>query len=157
MMAQSKIVWQAPDFEYRPKSIAWYWTSIVLMSVFLGAAVWQRNFLLAFFVVIAEILILVWASRKPTTFAFKLSGAGLEIVGQKLFPLTDIQSFSIDEETSDQWAELTLRFQRRLKASLVVNLPKDQSALIHNLLGAHLTEVEPESSLLETLERLLGF
>ena len=62
-----EIQWHAPEFEYRAKTMSWYWLSILLAVVILALAVWQKNFLFGIFVIVAEILILVWANREPRT------------------------------------------------------------------------------------------
>ena len=82
-MEKIVIEWKAPEFEYREKDVSWYWLSIIAAVVILGAAVWQKNFLFAVFVVIAEILMLVWAGRKPREITFSLNEKGLTMSGNK--------------------------------------------------------------------------
>jgi hypothetical protein len=67
-MASFEINWQAPEFEYRPKSISWYWTSI-----------WDRNFLFGVFIVIAEVLLIAWGNDAPPTVNFVLTDSNLSI------------------------------------------------------------------------------
>ncbi|MDP3892652.1 hypothetical protein, partial [Nocardioides sp.] len=71
-MEQFNIEWRAPEFYYREKGVSWYWLSIIAAIVILSVSVWQKNFLFAVFVVIAEILMLVWAGRKPREISFSL-------------------------------------------------------------------------------------
>ncbi len=82
-MEELKIEWQAPEFEYREKDISWYWLSIIVAVLILSVSVWQKNFLFAAFVVMAEMLILVWAGRKPREISFSLDEKGLTISGNK--------------------------------------------------------------------------
>jgi len=64
--------WQTKEYEYHEKDIFWYWASIIIAVGIVAFAVWQKNFLFAAFVIIAEILVLVWAERKPDTIEFML-------------------------------------------------------------------------------------
>ena len=71
------IKWEAPEFELREKGVGWYWTTIIIAVLMLGAAVWQGNFLFAVLVVIGEILVLVWSGKEPPMVTFRITDKGL--------------------------------------------------------------------------------
>lgn len=156
-MASFEIKWQAPEFEYREKGVSWYWISIILAVIILGAAVWQKNFLFGLFVVVAEILLLAWANREPNLTSFTISEKGLSVGGQKFYALTDVESFSCEENNDSDWLNLFFQFRRRLKPPLKIRLPKKQFAEIRSALKTVLPQVEYQQSLLDTLEELIGF
>lgn len=153
----SSIEWQAPEFEYRPKDISWYWLSIFITLIFLGAAIWQRNFLFGVFVVVGEILVMSWANREPRNVQFKLGEGGLEIAGEKVYPYTDMASFSAYDGNEARWPHVVIRFQKRLRVPLAVGVPREKSESIKGLLKSFVPQTDPESSLLESLEKFIGF
>ena len=69
LMASFEITWEAPEFEYRPKSVSWYWISIIIAAAIIAFAIWERNFLFGIFIVIAEILFIAWGNETPATIA----------------------------------------------------------------------------------------
>ncbi|MBI4085939.1 MAG: hypothetical protein HY433_01700 [Candidatus Liptonbacteria bacterium] len=157
-MAQKfEIAWQAPEFEYYEKDISWYWLSVIIAVVVLSAAVWQKNFLFAAFIIFAEILILVWAGQKPKTVEFKLDERGLTIGNRKFYPYAEMTGFSADENNEDEWRDFIFRFQRRLQPTLKVKTPKNRFGEIEKALAPIVKKIEFEESFLETLERFLGF
>ncbi len=156
-MDRFKIEWQAPEFEYRGKDIAWYWVSVILAIILLSAAIWQKNFLFGVFIIMAEILILVWANRTPQTVAFKLDEKGLTIGQGKFYSYNEIESFSVDDDAEDEWADVLLRFRSNLRPTVKIRVPKQRLAEIEKIFTPLVSRVEFQESFLETLERFLGF
>ncbi len=156
-MTRFEIQWQSPEFEYREKGVSWYWLSIILAVVVLGLAIWQKNFLFGFFIVIAEILILVWGNREPRLVNFVLSEKGLAIDGGEPSPYEQITSFAIDTPEEGVFANLFISFRRKLKPSLHINIPKERLAEIQKALTPLLPQQDPEQSFLDTLEELIRF
>ena len=150
------IQWRAPEFEYRAKTMGWYWLSILLAVLILAVAVWQKNFLFGIFVVIAEILILVWANREPRMIEFALTEHGIQIGGSKTELYAEIESFSLAPNPGE-WAALTLRFKRRLRPVLHALLPSARLAEIETKLQSFLKQQDYQESFLEILEKISRF
>lgn len=156
-MQKFEIVWQAPEFEYYEKDVSWYWLSVIVAVIVLSAAVWQQNFLFAVFIVVAEILVLVWAAQQPRMVEFRIDEKGLLIGGKKFYPYAEIIGFSADENGEDEWPELMFRFQRRLQPTVRIKTPKARFGEIEKALAPLVRKIEFEESFLESLERFLGF
>ena len=156
-MLKFEIVWQAPEFEYREKDVSWHWISVIVAVFLLSAAVWQKNFLFGFFIVVAEILILVWANQKPRTIEFKLDEKGFAIGKNTFYPYREIAAFSLNEEVGNEWTDLAFRFQRSFRPPLKIQIPKQRFSEIEKALAPVVPRIDFEESFLETLERLLGF
>ena len=62
---QQDILWEAPEYIYREKTMRWYWANIAVATVLIAIAIWQHNFLFGFFIFVAEILLLAWSQREP--------------------------------------------------------------------------------------------
>ncbi|HUZ93051.1 MAG TPA: hypothetical protein VNG29_03600 [Candidatus Paceibacterota bacterium] len=156
-MAPFEFSWQAPEYEYREKGAAWYWISIVVAALVIGAAVWERNFLFGFFIVIAESLLLVYANRKPETMEFALNEHGLTIHGYKSYAYTDMESWSVDEFGDTEWPSLFFQFRRRLKPPIKLKIPKAKIPDVQKVMKPILPQVPHEHSMLDTLEELIRF
>jgi len=156
-MPPFEVKWTAPEFEYRPKSVSWYWISIIVAVIILAIAVWQKNFLFGFFVVLAEILLLTWANREPSLVNFTLTDKGLSVGDHKFYAFTDMESFSSDVSEGEEWPNLFFQFRRRLKPLLRIRVPKNQAVEIEKTLKTILRQTEHERSLLDALEELIGF
>lgn len=153
------VKWNAPEFDFYPKGNAWYWWSITITLLLLGFAIWQKNFLFAFFVVVAELLVLSWGSRKPMTMEFKLDEKGLTINGLKFYPYADLKSFGVSDmaPTDEKFEEIVIYLKRRMRTGLNILVPKDKEAEIVTAFSKKIAKVEAELSLLDALERFLRF
>ncbi len=156
-MASSEIKWQAPEFEYRPKGVSWYWISIIVAAAIVAVSVWQKNFLFGLLIIVAEILVLVWANREPPFVEFTLNERGLDIGGNKFYVWSEAESFGIDDYLETDWPNLYFQFKARLKTPLKIKMPKERAAEIQKTLQTILPQVKHERSALETLEELIGF
>jgi hypothetical protein len=156
-MSPFEITWEAPEFEYRLKGVSWYWISIIAAVVILGLAVWQRNFLFGFFIVIAEIMVLVWGNREPEMVKFKLTEKGVSVGEAEFHAYEEIAGFSLYDGHDENWPNLSFEFRRRLKPALKIKLPKNRGAEIQKTLKLFLPQTEHQPSLLEALEELTRF
>ncbi|MDP2741605.1 MAG: hypothetical protein Q8O66_02900 [bacterium] len=156
-MEKFTIEWQAHEFNYREKSVSWYWLSIIASVAILSVAVWQKNFLFAIFVVIAEILVLVWAQKKPRIVDFRIDEKGLTVDGKKFYPYSSIGAFGIKEDVGEGWSELAFRFSHGLRPLLKIRIPSERVAETERVLKTIVEKTEFEDSLLDSIEKLTGF
>ncbi len=156
-MEKPIIEWRAPEFYYREKGVSWYWLSIIAAIVILSVSVWQKNFLFAVFVVIAEILMLVWAGRKPREVSFILNEKGLTISGNKFYPYSAIEAFSVREGHSEEWYDISLKLRHGFRHHLNIQTPTKNLSKIEEAISRYVEKTEPEDSFLDSLERLIGF
>ena len=156
-MATPAVSWSAPEFEYYPKTPGWYWTSIIIATLLLAAAVWQKNFLFGLFILVAEVLILVWSGREPETVVFALDDRALLLPEGKRHLFSDMAHWSVQDIPSDEWDLLVVAFHRSLRPTIHVLFPVSRIDEIRSHLGARVVETEPDPSVIDTLERLLGF
>ena len=150
------IEWQAPEFEYHAKTMRWYWFSILLAVLILAAAVWQKNFLFGVFIVVAEILIIVWANREPRNIEFVLTEQGIRIGGGKTEAYAEIESFSL-AKSPGEWAIIVLNFKRRLRPVLRLLAPSELIDEIETKLRMALPEKDYQESFIESLEKISRF
>ena len=155
-MASFDLSWQAPEFEYRDKDVGWYWISIIVASCIIAFAVWQRDFLFGFFIVIAEILFVAWGDRFPRPVDFRLTDKELVIEDKKLYPMGQLESWSA-EPLDEEWTEFIFNFKAKLKTPLRMLVPASMVEDIRKNLKTVLKEVEHQPTLLDALEKLIRF
>ncbi|MEK7546624.1 MAG: hypothetical protein AAB536_00350 [Patescibacteria group bacterium] len=156
-MERFSIEWQAPEFEYRDKHVSWYWLSVMIAIVLLSVSILQKNFLFAVFIVIAEILVMVWANRKPRTILFKLDEKGLTVDGGKFYPYSEIEAFCVRENEPDEWSEVAFRLRRGIRPWLKTITPAKRLPEIEKALKPIVGKTEFEESFIDSIERLIGF
>lgn len=156
-MAQFELSWHAPEYEHRQKGVNWYWTSIIIACVIVAFAVWERNFLFGFFVVVAEMLFVAWGDRPPRMILFRLSDRELAIDGdKKIYPINQLESWSA-ETLDEDWIELNFSFKAKLKTPIRILLSTEHIENLRTSLKTILRETEYQPTLLDTIERLIRF
>jgi hypothetical protein len=155
-MAKFEIQWDAPEFEYREKDVSWYWLSIIVAALIVAFSVWQRNFLFGFFIVIAEMLFIVWGNRVPHTITFTLTDAEIKIDDHKSYLIKEFESWSVNTD-GEEWAELSFYFRSKIRPPLMVIVPEEKLAEIRTNMKGILKEIEHEMTLIDSIEKFLRF
>ena len=155
-MASFTVTWQAPEFQYREKDVSWYWISIIVVAAIIAFAIWQRNFLFGVFMIIAEILLIVWANAVPKVFDFTLSENGLQIGEAKDYRISLFESFSVNR-LNEEWTELFFTFKAKLRTPAKVLIPTEKVDELRKNLRPILREVDYDPSLIDSLEKIIGF
>lgn len=153
---ETLISWRAPESEYIPKDVSWYWLSLILSIVLLALAIWQRNFLFAVFIVIAWLVVVNVAGRFPPVWEFKLSDKGISIGQNKFYSWNEIAGFDI-HETGEEHKELIFKFRSKISPLLKVNFPKEMEEKISRFLSKHLPRGEYKDSVADSLSKLVRF
>jgi len=154
-----EISWQAPEFEHRPKTVQWYWVTIALAILLLGIALWQRNWAFAAFVVIAELMLMVFGSSEPAMISFSLGRRGLTIGGTTFYPFSDIRSWSADSQGffDPEWPDITIHFKGHFHTGIRIKVPQAIFLDVERILRAEAREIPFKPSMIDVLEKLLGF
>ena len=154
--AIGRITWEAPEFEHVEKSTTWYWGSMAVAIVLIAIALWQKNFLFAVFIVVAELVVFMFAGEKPKPWNFTIDERGVTIENHKTYKYTDITLYDI-HEFSDEYHELVLQTRSKVHHYIKIFIPVDLDEEIDDLLSEKIRRGEIEVSFLEILERLIGF
>lgn len=146
-----EIRWRSPEFRYYKKGLSWYWLTVITALILLVAAVWSSNFLFAFFIIIAELLIIFWGRQKPLEIEFKLDERGLAVGDKKFYPYEAFSGFAIVDE------ELIFRQKHRLSAHIKAFAEPADLGRIASFLTSRLPEFEYQKSLLEHIAKIIRF
>lgn len=156
------IEWQAPEYEYQPKDISWYWISLIIGIILIALAIWQKNLLFAIFIVIAWLVITSIANRFPTVWEFKINEKGINIAlskeesGAKFYPYAEIEGFDIHSGGED-YQELVLKIKSKFSPYLKINIHSADEEKIRDFLLKILPEEEYNPSLADSFSKLIGF
>ncbi len=155
-MAPFEITWEAPEYEYREKTVSWYWISIIVAAVIIAFSVWQKNFLFGLFVVVAEMLFIVWGNRPPRTLRFAITESELMVEGGKTYLFKDLESMGVDP-LDDEWTELVFFSRAKFKTPLKILFPQARLAELREHTKTVLKEVPYEPTLIDSIEKLIHF
>jgi len=157
-MAKSEIQWSAPEFHYYHKTSTWYWAMGGIALVIVGISLIQQNFLFALFVVVAAVLIVVWAGRSPKTVDFKLVEEGLLLNNKLAYPFEKLEGFAIIGTPEDpELSELVLRTKSNVHHWVKVIIATQRKDEVYEFLNDYLPELEYEESFIDHIGRILRF
>ena len=156
----SQIKWQAPEFEFRKKTSSWYWMTILVAILILAISIWQKNFLFAIFIIIAEVLLIVWGSREPKLIEFKLTSNNLAVGESKSYSYSEIESYALDEQPDKEWSYLVLQIKKKFGSKIKISFPSNSIQKMRAVLQEKLPnapEVEFEENFWDSIEKIIGF
>ena len=156
MSDRKEIFWEAEEFEHHEKTPGWYWLTIIIALAFGIYAVWQGNYLFLFFIIVAEIMVFVWARRYPRILVFRVTDGGVHIDNISFHSYGDLEAFSIVEYDKSR-GELILR--KKAKISLPVKIPAHPEKLheVRLFLENYISEEDYKESFPDMLYRTMKF
>jgi hypothetical protein len=126
--------------------------------IFLAIAIWQKNFLFAIFILIAEILILIWSNEKPKILKFKLNDEGLYIGENKFHNIKEMDAFSSTKSVFPDFWDFKIHFKKYFSLELKLLIPEEFYEEIKSfLLQKNIKEKEYEESFFDIIQRLVKF
>lgn len=152
----TEIKWKAPEFHYYHKSMQWYWTSMLFAVFLFAVALWQRNFLFAVFIFIAEIVVFQFGSQLPKLVEFAINDEGIAAGEQKVYHYDALESFSLSEELGE-FSELVLKLKNKFTPLIKINIYTSEIPEMRSALEEHLVETVHEGSVFDAIEKLIGF
>ncbi|HEY4524115.1 MAG TPA: hypothetical protein VJK04_04600 [Candidatus Paceibacterota bacterium] len=154
-MKNKTISWEAPEFIYHQKTVAWYWVTIFITLACFLFAVWTKNFLFAIFIVIAEILLVVWSREMPHMLEFSVTKDGVKIGKKHFYGFEELSNFSIFD--TRHGSELILKRKNKISQYIKIPLNDDNIEEIQTFLLEKLMQKDYEESLPDSLFRLIKF
>ncbi|TSC96169.1 MAG: Uncharacterized protein Athens101410_99 [Parcubacteria group bacterium Athens1014_10] len=143
---------QIPQYK-RTKS--WYlWLGIISAGLFIYALS-SLNLLFAFFIILADIILVFANNNKLSNIKISIAEDGLE-VGKNFYPFNDFEKFWLVYEPPET-KKLYFEFKNKFRPFLIILLENQNPAKIRQTLSKYLTEdLEKENeSLGEQMEKWL--
>jgi len=148
------ISWEASEYVHNDKGSAWLIGLIVVLVIFVGAALFFQQWSFAAIILVMGIAFGVFAFRLPRTLSYKLDDDGVEIDG-KLYPYNDFRAFAILEDGA--FFTMTLIPIRRFSPAISIYFAETDGERIVDVVGDHLPMEHIEPDLIDTLMRRLRF
>ena len=131
------ISWQSPDFVFYKKNTNWYIVLVTAGVALCAAFYFMDNLTGIIMVVLAVIVLIVTANKKPKNRTYRLTSEEITINDEK-YLLSDFKSFYIT--FVDQYATLYLEKTKKLSSPLSILLPAEETENIAKLLKQVLPE-----------------
>lgn len=157
MVEPFSLTWTAHEFEHRPKESLWFWVSIGVALLLFFYAIWERNLLFALFVVVAEILVIVWGNREPRDVDITVDSKGVRIGDHAFYPKSHIEAFSIVQHEHTDWHDLIILLDQRYIPTIKVHAPEHHIPELRQFLQTLYPEYDHQESFVEILERYFWF
>jgi hypothetical protein len=156
-MKDLHLEWYAPEYEHRPKGVLWYWGSMIIALAVLALAIWQENYLFAIIVIIAEILVIVWANREPRTIHFNFTENGLVIDKRHDYRWEKLIGFGITDDLNEDTPKLYLFRKEHFHTPIVIALPRSKRETIEFFIDTKLPRYDISSSLSDVVDEFTRF
>lgn len=158
-MEKGELSWEAPEFDYIEKEPFWFVSVGLFAAVLFLFALWQKNLLFAIFLLVATIVVFIWAKKKPGILTFILNENGLRVGDHDFYPWRDLEYFAIlkSHEERDALAELIIKRDKKTNPFLKIHIPPDQLNNIRGFLVKFLPEEEYEESFPDAIGRIIKF
>ena len=153
-----EIKWEAEEFEKIERSVSWYWISIIIATLLIAFSILEKDFLFGFFVLIAEILIIVWGDKNPRIISFTLNEKELILDTGKTYELSDLEEFSfLERNDGSQLAEIILKQKGKYKVSFMIQAPIQKIDDIKNILKKTIKEIPYDPSFVDSIQKISKF
>jgi len=149
------IKWEAPEYEYIPKSPNWFWSVGIIAAAAAFAAILLGNVLFAILALLGGFTMILYGARKPKKVLFSLTSRGIQIEN-RLFPYENIRSFWIHYDPPYRKL-LTVELKKMFMPFVFIPLSDIDPNIIRDHLLKFTKEKRHEESITEILTQLLGF
>ncbi len=146
--------WKIHEYPYYEHGALWYAGVVLFGLAFLIYALWSRNFLFAFIIIMFAMVFLAHSGRRPAELDFTISLDGVRL-GERSYPWKEIKKFFIVHEPPEV-KTLYIDFHG-FRPTLSVPLNSQDPAEVRSFLSRFLSEdsTQTEEPISDWLGRLL--
>jgi len=154
-MANNLLQWTAYEFEHREKNSAWYATFIVVVLLFIGYELIQKDYFAALTFFIIGLVAFAFARMTPREITVLISDKGIN-VGNFHVPFVNVKKFWIVDHLHAK--ALHLETTAYLNRFMVIQLGDTDSDQVRSVLIKHIPEDRPNrESVAQRIARRLHF
>lgn len=152
---QGAISWSASEFVAHDKTPGWYALLLITAGVFaVGVYLLTKDMVSAGVVVVAAIILAVFASHKPREQRYILDDQGI-VVGQRRYDYDDYKSFAVTSEGA--FSSLVFMPLKRFAVPLTIYYAPEDEERIVSLLSERLPLEEHRLDAVDNLMRRIRF
>jgi hypothetical protein len=93
---EPRISWRIEEYVHREKGPDWFWALGVIAIAGAAIAVLSHNVLFAIFIILAAIILGIYAARPPEIIEIAISDAGIKVKNY-FYPFEKIKGFAVEE------------------------------------------------------------
>lgn len=146
--------WEAPSFYYNPQKKYLALVVIALMAGAVALLFYDRDMLLAIFLMLSSLVLVLYANKKPDISKIKVDQAGVSI-GDKIYYYKELKSFWIDYNPHGP-KELSLEARKWYLLHIKVSIEREDPVELRALMINFVPERVHEQSLVDLIGRKLG-
>lgn len=149
------ISWRAAEYQYSEKTLTWFIVAGIIALVIAILSFVGHNFFFAVFAILAGIVVIAFAGRRPDVLDFTVSDEGVSAEGKFSLPFDEIDYFSLHSRPG-RLDELVLK--KRSIVNPLVRIPLDARTgeRVRAFLGKRIREEEFQESLIDLLSDRFG-
>ena len=149
------LAWEAPEYERFSKGRFWFLILGLVTLAFAAVSAYYGNYLFAFFVVIAGILVGWFGGREPRTMHFAITSEGVRFEN-RIYLFDDLKSFWIFYEPP-LFKELSIESKKMFMPYLRAPLGETEPDEIRETLSRFLPEEKQQESFIAIISHLARF
>ena len=146
--------WEAPSFYYNPQKKYLALVVIALMAGAVALLFYDRDMLLAIFLMLSSLVPVLYANKKPDISKIKVDQAGV-CIGERLYYYKELKSFWIEYNPHGP-KELSLEARKWYLPHIKVSLEQEDPLELRSLMINFVPERVHEQSLIDLIARKLG-
>lgn len=148
--------WKTSEFEQFKKGKVWFIIFGLVSLVLLSIAFYWKSFTTILLFILAILLVLVYALKKPETIEITLSPQGIFINEELAYHFSEINSFWIFYDPPET-KEISLRSKRMFFPDISIPLGKTDPNKARKYLLKFLPEEKQEQSIIDVIAKRLRF
>lgn len=152
---KDRLEWTAPEFEYYKKSKSWFITIGVIATGLFIWAIFSKNFIFAFLIILSCFSVTAFAFKRPNTLNLTITPKGIKI-NKTFYTFDSLRSFWVFYEPP-LIRELSIRSQKTIMPYIKIPLGEENPVEVRRLLLKYLPERKHKESLIDNLARSLKF
>lgn len=151
-----EFIWEIPEFVFKKKTKKWYWVVGIAAIFLIAAAIFLKNYLFAFLIIIAWFLMFSLSDQQPETILVEISEEGIKLNNQ-MYPYTEIAAFHVTETTDNEYVLLFIS-QQPINPVISIKIKDSINVLeLRKYLMLHLEEHKINEPLSNKIINRIGF
>lgn len=150
------IEWAAPEYIHKEHSNDWFWTIGLIALVGCLAAIWFESYVFAIFIFVSGISLIMFSSKQPRTFEFKIDNKGLR-ANREDFVWKNIKSFNVKEADEGEYDKLLIETTKSFIPIYTFLIPKDLSETVRQEVVKLVPNSEIDESRTTQFAEKIGF
>jgi hypothetical protein len=127
----NKVEWVGKEYEFKERSVDWFWAVGLILLVSVGVSVWFHNFIFAIFLFVAGGTLILINHKEPRDVSFVIESKGVTLGGESFY-WDKIKGFNILKQENRN--KLLLKTAKNFLPIITITIPKEKTGEIESFL-----------------------